>query len=153
MIRIAAGATLYTGTGTPEGAQVGAVGDLFCRTDGGAGTTLYIKESGAGNTGWIAVATDTDVKVKVTAADTTPGYLDDKVAAGANITKTVTNPGGDEDLTLALSDTPELTSAGEFYFGAAGTNGTWRITRSGDDLIFSRREAGVYVEKGAFTAA
>ena len=43
------------GTGTPEGNYAAAVGSLFLRTDGGAGTTLYVKESGTGNTGWAAV--------------------------------------------------------------------------------------------------
>jgi hypothetical protein len=47
---------LYYGTGTPEGAVTAPVGSLYFRTDGGAGTTLYIKESGAGNTGWVAVS-------------------------------------------------------------------------------------------------
>jgi hypothetical protein len=42
------------GTGTPEGALIAAVGALYTRTDGGAGTTLYVKESGTGNTGWVA---------------------------------------------------------------------------------------------------
>lgn len=42
------------GTGTPEGAVNGGVGDLFLRTDGGATTTLYVKTSGTGNTGWTA---------------------------------------------------------------------------------------------------
>lgn len=48
------GPTMRSGTGTPEAAVTGAVGDLFLRTDGGAVTTLYIKESGTGNTGWVA---------------------------------------------------------------------------------------------------
>jgi hypothetical protein len=43
-----------SGSGTPEGAVVAPVGSLFQRTDGGAGTTLYVKESGTGNTGWVA---------------------------------------------------------------------------------------------------
>lgn len=47
---------VLSGTGTPEGAVTGSVGQLFRRTNGGTGTTLYIKESGAGNTGWVAVA-------------------------------------------------------------------------------------------------
>lgn len=45
---------LFSGTGTPEGVVTAGVGSLFLRTDGGALTTLYIKESGAGNTGWVA---------------------------------------------------------------------------------------------------
>lgn len=41
--------------GTPEGQIVGSIGDVALRTDGGAGTTLYIKESGsATDTGWVA---------------------------------------------------------------------------------------------------
>jgi hypothetical protein len=42
------------GTGTPEGAVTAPVGSLFSRTDGGAGTVFYVKESGSGNTGWVA---------------------------------------------------------------------------------------------------
>ena len=42
------------GSGTPEGNVTAAVGSLYTRTNGGAGTTLYVKESGAGNTGWVA---------------------------------------------------------------------------------------------------
>jgi hypothetical protein len=42
------------GAGSPEGAVTAPVGSLFTRTDGGASTTLYVKESGTGNTGWVA---------------------------------------------------------------------------------------------------
>lgn len=48
-------AGVYHGTGSPEGVQVAAVGSLFLRTNGGSGTTLYVKESGSGNTGWTAM--------------------------------------------------------------------------------------------------
>lgn len=47
-------ATIRTGTGTPEGAVTANVGSLFLRTDGGVGTTLYVKQTGTGNTGWAA---------------------------------------------------------------------------------------------------
>lgn len=43
-----------TGSGTPEGAITAAIGSVYRRTDGGAATSLYVKESGAGNTGWVA---------------------------------------------------------------------------------------------------
>jgi hypothetical protein len=46
--------TWSSGAGSPEGVVTAAVGSLYTRTDGGAGTTLYVKESGAGNTGWVA---------------------------------------------------------------------------------------------------
>jgi hypothetical protein len=42
------------GEGTPEGVVTAPVGTAYLREDGGAGTTLYIKESGTGNTGWAA---------------------------------------------------------------------------------------------------
>jgi len=45
---------IRTGAGTPEGSITAPVGSLFLRTDGGAGTSFYVKETGAGNTGWVA---------------------------------------------------------------------------------------------------
>lgn len=45
---------IHTGTGTPEGVVTAPVGDLYRRKDGGAGTSLYVKESGTGKTGWVA---------------------------------------------------------------------------------------------------
>lgn len=42
------------GTGSPEGVVTAGVGSTFQRTNGGAGTCLYVKESGSGNTGWVA---------------------------------------------------------------------------------------------------
>lgn len=45
---------LLSGTGSPEGAVTAARGSLFMRADGGAGTSFYVKESGTGNTGWVA---------------------------------------------------------------------------------------------------
>ena len=45
---------VYTGPATPEGAITAGVGSIFLRTDGGTSTTLYVKESGTGNTGWVA---------------------------------------------------------------------------------------------------
>lgn len=42
------------GSGSPEGAVTANVGSTYRRTDGTTATTLYIKESGTGNTGWAA---------------------------------------------------------------------------------------------------
>jgi hypothetical protein len=42
------------GTNTPEGAVTAPVGSMFTRTNGGTTSTLYVKETGTGNTGWVA---------------------------------------------------------------------------------------------------
>lgn len=54
-VAIAAQAALIlTGTGDPEGVVTAGVGSIFLRSDGGTSTTLYVKETGAGDTGWVA---------------------------------------------------------------------------------------------------
>jgi len=45
---------VYWGYGSPESVIVAGVGSLYLRKDGGASTTLYVKESGTGATGWVA---------------------------------------------------------------------------------------------------
>jgi len=46
--------SIRTGTGSPNGSVTGNPGDLYLNKSGGAGTTLYVKESGtATNTGWV----------------------------------------------------------------------------------------------------
>lgn len=50
----ASGPQDLTGTGSPESVVAAPVGSTYRRTDGGAGTTLYVKESGSGSTGWVA---------------------------------------------------------------------------------------------------
>jgi hypothetical protein len=45
---------VLTGTGTPEGVIAAPVCSLFLRQDGTATTTLYVKTTGTGNTGWTA---------------------------------------------------------------------------------------------------
>lgn len=46
------GPLITIGTGAP--AVAAPVGSLYLRTDGGASTTLYVKESGTGTAGWVA---------------------------------------------------------------------------------------------------
>lgn len=50
------GSDVRAGTGSPEGVVTAPVGSLFLRSDGGSGTALYRKESGTGNTGWVATS-------------------------------------------------------------------------------------------------
>lgn len=48
-----AGPKELAGSGSPESAVTAPVGSTFRRSDGGAGTSFYVKESGSGNTGWV----------------------------------------------------------------------------------------------------
>ncbi|MDB6109994.1 MAG: hypothetical protein JWR69_1744 [Pedosphaera sp.] len=42
-----------SGSGSPNSVVTAPIGSVYYRTDGGAATTLYVKESGTGNTGWV----------------------------------------------------------------------------------------------------
>lgn len=42
------------GSGSPEGVLVASVGKIYIDTGAASGSGLYIKETGDGNTGWIA---------------------------------------------------------------------------------------------------
>lgn len=49
------GSPVLRGAGDPNGVVSGYPGDLYTDGEGGVGTTLYVKESGAGtDTGWVA---------------------------------------------------------------------------------------------------
>ena len=48
------GPLVLTGNGDPESVVTAPVSSLFLRGDGGAATSLYVKETGTGNTGWVA---------------------------------------------------------------------------------------------------
>ena len=49
---------LISGSGSPEGVVTAGIGSIYLRYDGSTGTTFYIKESGAGNTGWRGVSSN-----------------------------------------------------------------------------------------------
>lgn len=49
-----AGQFLSSGAGSPESVVTAPVGSLYLRNDGSTSTTLYVKTSGTGNTGWTA---------------------------------------------------------------------------------------------------
>jgi len=49
------GGRIFAGrSGSPESVVTAGIGSMYLQADGGAGTTLWIKESGTGNTGWIS---------------------------------------------------------------------------------------------------
>ena len=44
---------IYTGSGSPNGVVAASTGSMYLNTSGAGGTTLYVKESGTGNSGWV----------------------------------------------------------------------------------------------------
>jgi hypothetical protein len=64
------GGLSFSGTASPEGSVTAPVGSIFKRTTGAAGTSIYIKESGAGNTGWFAIGSSTFIQNQFSAAQT-----------------------------------------------------------------------------------
>jgi hypothetical protein len=47
-------ASILAGSGSPEGVVTAPAGSLYLCTDGGVGGSIFVKESGTGNTGWTA---------------------------------------------------------------------------------------------------
>jgi hypothetical protein len=91
------------------------------------GANLIPKADGSGklDVGWMPTGTFTDEAVAITTNDTTPGYLDDKVLAGAGLTSTVVTPSGDEDLRLdvvANADGSILVNADDIQVGILATD-------------------------------
>lgn len=44
---------VFSGVGSPEGVVSAGIGSIYMRTDGGASTSIYVKESGTDASGWI----------------------------------------------------------------------------------------------------
>lgn len=116
----------------------------------------FVSSAGTGTTGFAnnhvvfvaAFNPETDEKVKVSANDTTEGYLNGKLVAGTGITFTENNDGGNETLTVALDTSTtdglylklDQTSPQSVINGAptfvAGINSSDVFTSGGDDAIF-----------------
>jgi len=72
---------------------------------------------------WVVIGSSSDLFVGVTAADTTPSYLDDKLTAGDGLDKTIINPGANEvlDLDVKYDDASiGLDGGGDLYVKDAG---------------------------------
>lgn len=109
----------FSGAGSPEGAVTASVGSVYRRTNGGTATTLYVKESGAGNTGWAALSTTgggtiggsgtTNTLAKFTAATTLGDSLITESASPSTVTI-----GGRESITgLTINTDATNTVAGQ----------------------------------------
>jgi hypothetical protein len=60
-------------------------------------------------------------------------------------------PTASSDQRVDIDGGLRVAAADYIYFGPSGTDGTWRMGRSGNNFIFQRRESGSYVTKQTIT--
>ena len=53
VVILTGGPMVLSGSGVPNGGVSAPIGSLYLRSDGAANTSLYVKESGTGDTGWV----------------------------------------------------------------------------------------------------
>jgi hypothetical protein len=58
-------APMFAGYGSPETVITAPIGSMYQRLNGTSGLVLYVKESGTGNTGWVAYASPNSASPKV----------------------------------------------------------------------------------------
>jgi hypothetical protein len=116
--------TINSGSGAPEGTLSAAVGSLYMRTDGGADTSLYVKESGSGNTGWVAGSGGNETLAQTLAIGNTTGGTDLSVSSGDNIVMATSSTVDGRDVSVDgtkldgieasadVTDTANVTAAG-----------------------------------------
>lgn len=64
--------TVWQGWNSPEGKLTAPIGSIATVINGGSGTTFYVKESGTGNTGWVAKGSGAPTGPKITVSTTQP---------------------------------------------------------------------------------
>lgn len=99
-----------SGTGSPQGVLTAPVGSVFLRTDGAAGTTIYSKETGAGNTGWVPVITSI------------PASVTSRILQRSNTTSTVVPNTGTWSTALPFNTAVSDNGTGVTYGGGIFTN-------------------------------
>ena len=117
------------GSGSPEGVVTADIGSVFIRSDGGSATTVYIKESGSGNTGWVAVAS---------AADHLADTSDAHDASAISILDTA----ADFDATDVEGALAELQSDAETHSAAADPHTGYRLESADHTHASAGAQAG-----------
>lgn len=137
---------ILLGDGSPEGVVTADVSSIYLRQDGGASTSIYIKESGTGNTGWVPFVTGT---VSI------PTIL---VASKATDTarSSTTSPTADPNLSVALAAGTRYAIEMFLRFNCTSSNSQgfrWQIAYSGSLGSGSQRLLGVSLIAGTLTTA
>lgn len=116
---------ILSGTGSPEGAVVAPVGAIYKRIDGSAGSTLYTKISGVGNTGWVPVG-----------PSITEDFLGDGISATFMTTRNFANlPGSGIEPRVYLNGIRQRSGVGNDYTVTIPNTITFSSTPFLNDVI------------------
>jgi len=132
-----------SGAGDPESVVTAPVGSVYRRTDGGATSTLYVKESGAGNTGWVPYGNPSGTGAPTDATyilATANGSLSAEFALGSLATGLLRN--------TTTTGIPTIAVEGTHYYAPGGTD-----VALGDGGTGSSTAAGARTNLGLGTMA
>ena len=82
---------------------------------------------------WTGIGVNTDIQAKVSANDTTAGYLNGKLVAGSGITLSETNDGGNETLSIGGATLPTITGIAP----TVATNSATDIVITGANFVIT----------------
>lgn len=113
----------FRGTGSPESVVTAPVGSKYSRTDGSTNTATYRKETGSGNTGWVADASGSD---------------DQTISLDSTV----------EWYTLSIESANSVSFAKPRIDTFAIENDSIRLSLTGDNVLY--RAVDLYEYKGTF---
>jgi hypothetical protein len=120
------GVRIQCGTGTPEGNVAAPVGSIYLRSDGGAASSAYVKESGTGATGWVVTAASVTVGTTTTgAAGSSASVTNSGTATAAVLNFTIPQGAKGDPGTPGTNGSPgtaATVAVGTTATGAAGSN-------------------------------
>lgn len=123
------------GTSTPEAAVTAPVGSTFRQTDGTQGNVFWVKESGAGNTGWVsrtAVALTPAADAAAAILSTTTRIVC-STASGANTAISTTSSYDGQRISLQMT-----AAAGGGSYTLAVTGGTLTLNAANETALVER---------------
>lgn len=130
------GQNLFSGSGSPEGVTTATIGSMYLRTDGGQGSAVYYKESGSGNTGWLALGGAPIVfgagvvGTVATAVFMAPGWITN--ASATELQFTVTRPGTIRNLYLEAKTAGVTTETNTYTVRKNGVDTTLTASLAND---------------------
>lgn len=119
-----------------------------------AGTGISVDATDPENVIVASTIADTDEKVRVSANDTTPGYLNGKLVAGSGIGLTENNNGSNETLTVAIGNhDASLITTGTVATARLGSGTANSTTYLAGDQTYKAAVTSVNGSTGAVTVA